>query len=181
MRTSLIVHDDSQIIYYITDFEQEKRLYLHDVSNFREKAFYNKKIDCSIEVFIKEEIIIGKSAFENCTLTDFICVNGQERFFNKVEELYLHNKVELQYRAFANCENLESVVFPLSKKIIIENESFKNCSNLRTIVLLNDEENESVYIAPNAFDYNEKLTFVCKSSSSVERYARENNFRIVNV
>lgn len=43
MRTSLIVHDDSQIIYYITDFEQEKRLYLHDVSNFREKAFYNKK------------------------------------------------------------------------------------------------------------------------------------------
>lgn len=181
MCNSLILQDNSQIIYYITEVNQEKRVYLDKISVISDRAFYNKKVERSVEVFIKEKIIIEKSAFENCTLTDFICVNGQEGFFNNdFKNLYLHNKIELQYRAFANCENLESLVFPLLEKIIIENEAFKNCSNLRTIVLLSDKENES-YIASDAFDYSEKLTFVCKSNSFFERYAREHNFRIINV
>lgn len=182
MCDSLIVQDNSQIIYYITDLNQEKRVYLDKIFVISNKSFYNKKIERSVEVFIKEKIIIEKSAFENCTLTDFICVNGQEGFFNNdFKNLYSHSKIELQYRAFANCENLESLVFPLSEKIIIEKEAFKNCSNLRTIVLLSDMENESIYIAPDAFDENENLTFVCKKASAVERYAREHNYRIINV
>ena len=98
------------------------------ITNIYEKAFYNAKVKSSVEVFINLEFSIKKNAFENCTLTDFICVNGQEGFFNNdFKNLYSHNKIELQYRAFANCENLESLVFPLSEKIIIENEAFKNC------------------------------------------------------
>lgn len=182
MCNSLVVKDNLQIIYYITDFNQEKRVFFNEISVISDKSFYNKKVERSVEVLIKEKIIIEKSAFENCTLTDFICVNGQERFFNNdFKNLYSHSEIELQYRAFANCENLESLVFPLSKKIIIENETFKNCSNLRTIVLLSDKENESIYIAPDAFDENENLVFVCIKGSVVERYAREHNFRIINV
>lgn len=178
----MVKNNDNEIIHYITDFEKNDRIYLDKITNIYEKAFYNATVKSSVEVFINLEFSIKKNAFEKCLLTDFICVNGQERFSNnECEDFTEHNNLEIQYRAFKDCENLNSVIFPLFKNISIENEAFKNCTNLRTVVLLCRKGAEHIYIAPDAFDENENLVFVCIKGSAVERYAREHNFRIINV
>lgn len=173
-------NDNANIEYYITDFEKENRIYLDRISQINENAFFNAKIKDSVEVFMNENLCISTHAFENSSFCDFICVNGQERFSENNKENYSHEKIEVQYEAFKNCENLCSAVFPSAKNISIEKEAFRNCPNLRTVVLLCENEN-SVYIAPDAFDENEKLTFVCIKGSDIERYAREHNFRIVSI
>ena len=178
----MVKNNDKEIIYYITDFEKDDWVYLDKITNIHEKAFYSTNIKSSVEVFINLEFSIKKNAFEKCPLTDFICVNGQERFSkNEKTEFTEHNELEIQWQAFKDCENLNSAVFPLFKNISIENEAFKNCSSLRTVVLLCRKNVGNIYIAPDAFDENENLTFVCIKGSSVERYAREHNFRIINV
>ena len=183
MNTQLMVkNNDNEIIHYITSFEKDEQIYLNKITNIYEKAFYYAKVKSSVEVFINKKLSIKKNAFEKCSLTDFICKNEKERFTeNEKKEFTEYDRLEIQRQAFKDCENLNSVVFPLFKNILIENGTFKNCTNLRTVVLLCRKNRGNIYIAPDAFNENENLTFVCIKGSSVERYAREHNFRIINV
>lgn len=84
----------------------------------------------------------------------------------------------VQSYAFSGCENLHTVIFPISRKLIIEKSSFENCSSLRTVVIFAKE----ISITGNPFENSpEELTFICYKDSEVERFARENGYRYVNV
>ena len=52
MCNSLVVKDNLQIVYYITDFNQEKRVFFNEISVISDKSFYNKKVERSVEVLI---------------------------------------------------------------------------------------------------------------------------------
>ena len=80
--------------------------------------------------------------------------------------------------AFSNCKNLHTIILPDCDKLVIEKDAFANCSSLRTLVCCKCK----VDFTGNPFeDCPETLTFICEKDSELERFARENGFRSVNV
>ena len=80
--------------------------------------------------------------------------------------------------AFAGCDKLHTVILPQCETLKIEKNAFAGCSFLRTVAVLA----RKIEFTENPFsDCPKDLTFVCKPGSDVERFARENGYRYVNV
>lgn len=144
------------------------------ISVIGEKTFYN---DSTLQRLIlpKTLTLIEQSASENSTDLQIVEIEASEEI--KKSSLYI------QYRAFKNCTKLHTVILTTQEEsdrrhVNIEAEAFSGCYNLRTIQITGD-----CNISDSAFDGcdNDKLCFVCKKNSSVEKYAREHGYRYVNV
>lgn len=84
----------------------------------------------------------------------------------------------VQASAFANCENLHTIVFPKCNTLKIEKNAFSGCESLRTVVAFS----ENIDFTENPFEgCPRELVFVCSKDSAVERFARENGYRSVYV
>lgn len=84
----------------------------------------------------------------------------------------------VQASAFANCENLHTIVFPKCNTLKIEKKAFSGCESLRTVVAFS----ENIDFTENPFEgCPRELVFVCSKDSAVERFARENGYRSVYV
>lgn len=88
------------------------------------------------------------------------------------------HELTIQHGAFRNCSKLQTVILPdVSGRIVIEKEAFAGCGSLRTVVFFGSR---NVEVGEDAFVSCSKVSFLCSCGSSVERYAREHGFRIVN-
>ncbi len=180
-----------------------------EITTIAGKAFYapwNVK-----KVFFDENLTtIKKEAFKDCRELEVFCC-GNKKIIKpeeniKLNELFatansvdkkksangsaLQNPVSednqksefiIEASAFVNCENLHTVVFPKCKILRIEKNAFSGCDSLRTVVAVTDE-NGTIDFTENPFkDCPKELVFVCSKNSAVERFARENGYRSINV
>lgn len=179
----------------------DKVVSLHNIDTVSERAFAN----CSgIEAiyFDKNLTTVEKEALKDCSELQVFCCeekrpenkqestasNSEEKedwiavidnaIYNFESEEPKKNFFTIQANAFDSCKNLHTVILPKVKTIVIEKEAFTGCEKLRTVVALSDE----IEITGNPFescpDY---LTFVCYENSKIERFARENSYRYINV
>ncbi len=145
-----------------------------NVNEIASNAFSN---DSTLQriVLPKTLVTIEQSAFENSTDLQIVEIEASEEI--KKSSLYI------QYRAFKNCTKLHTVILTTQEEsdrrhVNIEAEAFSGCYNLRTIQITGE-----CNISDSAFDGcdKDKLCFVCKKNSSVEKYAREHGYRYINV
>lgn len=99
---------------------------------------------------------IGSEAFESCV---------------NIKELVIpENVVYIEEHAFANCTNLQSVVFEGVGHI--ETGAFSNCKELKTVKFIG---NSCKTIEPGAFEgCSEELTIYADENTVAEKYAEEN-------
>lgn len=126
---------------------------------------------------------VKKNAFKNCEELKLFCCGDVKKSKNIEElkgvELYKTKQFSIETTAFSGCEELNAVVLPKCGELIIEKNAFEGCSSLRAVVALA----EKIKITENPFKDcpKDSLTFVCYKNSDVERFARENGYRYVNV
>ncbi len=80
--------------------------------------------------------------------------------------------------AFANCENLHTVILPYYQSLKIEKDAFSGCTSLRTVITFA----ETFSFTENPFrECPKTLVFVCSKDSFIEQFARENGYRSICV
>lgn len=150
-----------------------------------EKAFASS--DIKQVVFEDTLAKVKEEAFKDCEeLRIFCCgkvcgdedaekttgvIKGIEIYESKVAK---KSEFIIETSAFAGCDKLHTVILPQCETLKIEKNAFDGCSSLRTVVALTDK----IELTENPFnDCPKDLTFVCKSNSDIERFARENGYR----
>ena len=146
-----------------------------------EKAFASS--DIKQVVFGNTLTTIKKEAFKDCEVLEIFCcgeVGDDTRIEGSagvIKGIAIHNissDFVVETSAFAGCDKLQTVILPQCKTLKIEKNAFAGCSSLRTVVALTDK----IEFTENPFsDCPKDLTFVCKSNSDIERFARENGYR----
>lgn len=155
------------------------------VSVISEKSFVSS--DVNQIVFENALTTIKMEAFKDSEDLEIFCcgkVGGDTKIENaagtiKGVEIYdAQSDFAIETSAFAGCDSLHTVILPKCKTLKIEKNVFLECSSLRTVVALPEE----IEFTENPFrDCPKDLTFVCKSNSYVERFARENGYGYINV
>lgn len=80
--------------------------------------------------------------------------------------------------AFANCENLHTVILPYYQSLKIEKDAFSGCTSLRTVLTFA----ETFSFTENPFrECPKTLVFICSKDSFIEQFARENGYRSICV
>ena len=80
--------------------------------------------------------------------------------------------------AFANCENLHTVILPYYQSLKIEKDAFSGCTSLRTVITFA----ETFSFTENPFrECPKTLVFICSKDSFIEQFARENGYRSICV
>ena len=80
--------------------------------------------------------------------------------------------------AFANCENLHTVILPYYQSLKIEKDAFSGCTSLRTVLTFA----ETFSFTENPFrECPKTLVFICSKNSFIEQFARENGYRSICV
>ena len=134
---------------------------------------------------IGEKSFLNDSTLQRIILPDTLTFIEQSAFEKSSELQIVENDSDkskryprIQYRAFKDCSKLHTVILNHRRKIVLEAEAFSGCYNLRTVQITGECD-----ISNSAFDGcdKDKLCFVCKKNSSVEKYAREHGYRYVNV
>lgn len=203
----ILTKNNNQILqYFLCSIDKDEKLFSCTQNEIAENAFKNDKTLNIFEDEIKDikNIIINKSAFENCTelkavlyfvnnnsnnedssskdniinIKDLLSENGVIDIKNLLPVKNI--SISIQYHAFKDCENLHTIVLPKFSSISIEKEAFENCKNIRSVVLVENKKS-NVSISDEAFSNCTDITFICKKNGKVARYAREHNFRIVSI
>ena len=136
---------------------------------------------------------IKKEAFKDCEeLEVFCCEEESDEETNQIKGVKIAGSGSenfiIETLAFSKCKNLHTVILPNCKELVIEKDAFSGCSSLRTVVCFS----KSVVITGNPFeDCPETLTFVGgkipenkpgeDKSGGLEKFARENGYRYVDV
>ena len=184
MKAVYVEEVEKTLKYFVFGLKQNENEYeeyhFEQVTTIAERAFsspWNVK-----RVFFDEKLsTIRREAFKDCKELEVFCC-GSEGDFNllkgiKTNELSSENGFDVQTSAFADCENLHTVIFPKCSTLKIEKNAFSGCGSLRTVVCLSD----SIDFTENPFeDCPKELVFVCSKNSAVERFARENGYRYIN-
>lgn len=175
-----------------TDVNEE--IHISGIENLKNNSF-SKNLYVKRIFFDDKLKKIEKEAFNGCEVLEiFGCcisenqqkseivnlkVNESKKEVKEGKEIKsMEDDFTIQTLAFSGCENLRTVIFPKCSKLIIEKSAFENCYSLRTVVAVADE----ISFTENPFeDCPKELTFVCKENSKVERFARENEYRIIYV
>ena len=175
----------SHFIFAINDGGngENKELEFKEIDSIGAKAFQD--VSNVKQVFFDEHLQkIGKEAFKNCEdLEVFCCGEKAEEETKQVKGIKIANleteNFIIESLSFSKCKNLHTVIFQNCKELIIEKDAFSGCSSLRTLVYLS----EKIDFTGNPFeDCPENLTFVGKKeNSALERFARENGYRYVDV
>lgn len=199
----ILTKNNNQILqYFLCSIDKDEKFFYCTQNEIAENAFKNDK---TLNIFRDEskdikDIIINKSAFENCTELKAVLYlknnnpdeedsslkgNDTKDLHSKndvmdIKNLLQVNNISIQYHAFKDCEYLHTIVLPEFSSISIEKEAFENCKNIRSVVLIENEES-NVSISDEAFSNCTDITFICKKDGKVARYAREHNFRIVSI
>lgn len=181
--------NNNQILqYFLCSIDKDEKVFSCTQNEIAENAFKNDKTLNIFQDEIKEikNIVINKSAFENCTelravlyLKDLHSKNDVIDI-KDIKNLLQVNNISIQYHAFKDCENLHTIVLSKFSLISIEKEAFENCKNIRSVVLVENKKS-NVSISDEAFSNCSDITFICKKNGKVARYAREHNFRIVSI
>ena len=186
------VEKDKTLEYFIfglneSNIENLEEYTIKGISEIGERAFHapwNVK-----RVFFDENLAkIKKEAFKDADELEVFCCaeKGEENFLKglKLNKLPKGKEFSVETLAFSGCVNLHTVIFPVissDSKIIIEKDAFSACESLRTVVLVSEEKSKIEFTENPFADCPEYLTFVCKKGSAVEKFARENGYRIENV
>ncbi len=160
------------------------------VKTIFEKAFASSDVE---QVIFEDELAtIKKEAFKDCEdLENFCCgkVDGDNETEQKrtglikgieVYDIKSTEKTEfvIEASAFSGCDKLHTVILPQCATLTIEKNAFSGCSSLRTVVAFAGK----IDFTENPFsDCPKGLTFLCKSGTDIERFARENGYRYINV
>lgn len=204
----ILTENNNEILqYFLCSIDKDEKVFSCTQNEIAENAFKNDK---TLNIFLDDikdntDIIINKSAFENCTelravlyfannnpdeedssskdniidIKDFLSKNNVIDIKNLLQVKNI--SISIQYHAFKDCENLHTIVLPEFSSISIEKEAFENCKNIRSVVLIENDEKSNVSISDEAFSNCADITFICKKDGKVARYAREHNFRIVSI
>lgn len=202
---NVILTKNEILQYFLCSIDKDEKVFSCTQNEIAENTFKNDK---TLNIFrddIKDntDIIINKSAFENCTELKAVLYFVNNNLGNKdsssedniinikdlvsendvsaIKNLLQVNNISIQYHAFKDCENLHTIVLPEFSSISIEKEAFENCKNIRSVVLVENDEKSNVFISDEAFSNCVDITFICKKDGKVARYAREHNFRIVSI
>lgn len=196
--------------YFFCSIDKDENVFSCTQNEIAENAFKNDKTLNIFQDEIKDntDIIINKSAFENCAelkavlyflnnnsgdedqkntslkdnITDTKDLLSENGVIDIKNLLPVNNiSISIQYHAFKDCENLHTIVLPEFSSIEIEKEAFESCKKIRSVVLVENDENSNVSISDEAFSNCADITFICKKDGKVARYAREHNFRIVSI
>ena len=185
------VEKDKNLEYFICSFPEnnEKETVCIDGSFndvISKNAFSNSNIRF---VHIKNKLYcIFQSTFENCECLEVVLFEESDDSSENKESTppeikgiklkSVSGDFTVQTNAFKNCCSLNTVIFPNCDTLTIEKNAFSDCEALRTVVAFAD----NIDFTENPFaDCPEYLTFVCKKGSAVEKFARENGYRIENV
>ena len=160
------------VIYGLRTLDLSNLLNNNLINDIAAKSFSN---DSTLQRIIlpKTTMTIEQSAFDNCSELQIVELDSEDDFVLTL----------IQYQAFKNCSKLHTVLLKTNEykdnqMIEIEAEAFSGCYNLRTMQISGEAN-----ISDSAFEGcdKDKLCFVCKKNSSVEKYAREHGYRYVNV
>lgn len=183
--------------YFICGFANKNK-YCNETNVFsRIKTIENKAFHLAPNlkrVFFDESLeIIKQEAFRDCSDLELFALIDKSENESENESDFILNEVKiksmkdkknkkksftLETLAFANCENLHTVVLPCCKNLKIEKDAFSGCTSLRTVVIFAEEIN----FTENPFKECPKtLVFVCSKKSHIEQFARENGYRSICV
>ncbi len=142
--------------------------------------------------------LIEKEAFKSCeNLEVFCCGNTVPNGNFGIENISIHDlklsknvaqpdkdktsaatTFTIETRSFSGCEKLHTVILPNCGELIIEKNAFEDCCGLRTFICPSD----SISFTENPFEScSEDLVFIGVKDSGLERFARENDYRFINV
>ena len=196
MKAVYVEEVEKTLKYFIFGLKQDEDEYeeyhFKGIKTIAEKAFcspWNVK-----RVFFDECLTtIKKEAFKDCSeLEVFCCGNlnleniSENIKLNAIFESEGENTTEktapddftVETSAFARCESLHTVIFPKCNTLKIEKNAFSGCESLWTVVAFS----KNIDFTENPFeDCPKELVFVCPKDSAIERFARENGYRYVNV
>lgn len=186
MSLTVYLEESNNFEYFICNLPEndEKKLCVTN-KTVKNKAF--KNADFIENIFFENCELIEESVFDNCKeLKNVIWRKKTSQKEAKAKknikifgiELLTLDKIVIQHEAFKNCTKMQTLILPISKEISIEKDSFKGCSSLRTVVACSDK----IHVTDNPFeDCPEDLVFICYEASGIERFARENGYRWINV
>ena len=181
---NIYLNNGKGVEYFIESIEE------NDCINFTESVIcessfsYKKDVqNVCCESNLRE---LKKNSFKCCgDVRNFVCgkigaVKTENTKLKGVDLFSSINDFIIETSSFYQCENLETVILPEildDKKLIIEKDAFMGCTNLRTFFCICDKISFTGNPFESCPDY---LTFIGKSGSELERFARENNYRFVN-
>lgn len=179
--------------YFICGFANENKdcsesNVFRGIKTIKNKAFYlapNLKrvfFDKSLEI-IKQEAFKDCSDLEIFGPTD-IAESQSDIIFNEEyiqkmkDEKDRKKSFTIETLAFANCENLHTVILPYYQSLKIEKDAFSGCTSLRTVITFA----ETFSFTENPFrECLKTLVFICSKDSFIEQFARENGYRSICV
>lgn len=134
-------------------------------------------------IFDENLKIIKQEAFRDCSDLELFAskdvAESESDFIKSMKDKKNKKKsFTLETLAFANCENLHTVVLPCCKNLKIEKDVFSGCTSLRTVVIFA----ETISFTENPFrECPKTLAFICSKDSPIEQFARENGYRSICV
>ncbi|MBO4705467.1 MAG: leucine-rich repeat protein [Spirochaetaceae bacterium] len=160
------------------------------IKTIAEKAFISAN-EVKRVFFDKTLTAIQKEAFKKCeNLEAFCCGEFKETDIKKeaidkenaklkgVSISNLQSAFVIETSSFSDCKKLKTIILPKCKVLRIEKNAFSGCDKLRTVISLA----KKTEFTDNPFeDCSKDLVFVCLKDSEIEQFARENDYRYVNV
>lgn len=171
---------------------QNKAFYL--APNLK-RVFFDKSLekikqeafkDCSdLEIFGPTDIDESQSNQKSDSLSSGeptnIAESQSDIIFNEeyIKKMKDEKKsLTIETLAFANCENLHTVILPYYQSLKIEKDAFSGCTSLRTVLTFA----ETFSFTENPFrECPKTLVFICSKDSFIEQFARENGYRSICV
>lgn len=186
---TVYVKKDKSLEHFIFDYnkkfgEDAGDVLFKDIHTVNEKSFLGN--NSLKRIFFKNSLeTVKKDAFKNCELLEIFCCCSSNIKNDELKDTLCNINVAeidkdftVETAAFSCCAKLHTVIFPKCKRLVIEKSAFEGCSALRTVVAICDK----ISFTENPFaDCPETLVFICGKNSEVERFARENGYRYINV
>lgn len=180
MSTVYLEKNGGHLEYFICKLPDDDKTVSVGNNVIAREAFKNASgVEC---VSLEKCGTVEEYAFEDCGELKIVAwrkSNGEDKAENiKGIKIVNVTGLTIQHAAFKNCSKLQTVILPsATDKITIEKEAFAGCEDLRTVVFYGTWQ---IDISDDAFIGCQNVTFLCEKGSTVERYAREHGFRIVN-